>query len=103
MAHANATSPAHTPGPFQVFISPGGNLYIAQVDAIGAQVKHLCSLTRADTPGENSANARLFAAAPDLLRALKHASQRLNEIRHYYRETDFKLLRDAIAKAEGQS
>lgn len=39
-------------------------------------------------------------AVTQMLQALKHAYQRLNEIRHNYADTDFKLLREAIAKAE---
>ena len=56
------TSPAHTPGPFRVFVSPGDQLYIARVDENGSQVQHLCSLTRDDAPEENAANARLFVS-----------------------------------------
>lgn len=65
------TPPAHTPAPLGVFESPAGQLYIAQLGARGAQRKHLCVLTRDDVPVENAANARLFAAAPDLLDHLK--------------------------------
>ncbi len=34
------------------------------------------------------------------LQALRHAYQRLNDIPHNYKETDFKLLREAIRQAE---
>jgi hypothetical protein len=67
----NETPPAHTPAPFGAFESPAGQLYIAQLGARGAQRKHLCLLTRDGSPGENAANARLFATAPDLLGHLK--------------------------------
>ena len=45
----------------------------------------------------------LITVDPQILKALTHAYQRLNEIRHKYADTDFKLLREAIAKAEGKA
>lgn len=48
---------------------------------------------------ERNRIARLIAAAPDLLAALRHAYSRLNAIPHNYAKTDFRLIEDALAKA----
>lgn len=101
------TSPAHTPGPFQVFVSPGDQLYLAQVDENGSQVRHLCSLTRDDQPGENAANARLFAAAPDLLRACEYTIDLLDHLssREYATGGDRPAREEliaSVAKAKGE-
>jgi len=45
--------------------------------------------------------ARLMTAAPKLLAALEHAYNRLNQLPHSYRDTDFKLLITAIREAKG--
>ncbi len=38
-----------------------------------------------------------------IIRAIRHAQTRLNEIPHRYADTDFKLIRDGIAAAEFMS
>jgi hypothetical protein len=46
-------------------------------------------------------NVVMIEAGPKLLKALKHALRRLNEIPHKYDKTDFRLIESAIAEAEG--
>lgn len=91
----------HTPGPWKVGRLPlrlevdenpipliythDGGLEIAQVR------------TSAPEPGEREANARLIAAAPDLLAACKAALDMGDEF-----EAE-KMIRAAIAKAEGKA
>lgn len=38
----------------------------------------------------------------ELLKALKHAYDRLNAIPHRYTDTDFKMIREAIGRAESR-
>lgn len=58
---------------------------------------HVCSL-----PHKDEANARLIAAAPDLLDACIATLSQLTEDRDEYRESDIEQLRAAIAKATQQ-
>jgi len=51
---------------------------------------------------ENRANARLIAAAPDLLCALKEASRALTELDPLGNQHDALMVDNAIAKAEGK-
>lgn len=44
--------------------------------------------------------AHWYNNGPKLLEALKHAYGRLNAIPHQYAQTDFKLIREAIAACE---
>jgi hypothetical protein len=67
MTHDN-TSPAHTNGNWRVWVTPGDTLYINNGDqSIAALVDTGIS------PEENAANARLIAAAPELLELCKDA------------------------------
>ena len=84
----------HTPGPWRV----DGNY-------IGAGYYHLALLTKtgADTAEEWKANARLFAAAPELLEALqmlmRFAPNHFTECQ--YTKSVWQDAAAAIAKAEG--
>lgn len=92
----------HTPGPWIIFKGEPFIVY-AKIDAIGnLQTISLGNgrdyLREADDKdGEAIANARLIAAAPDLLAALKDALIQLDE--HGLRGG---LAESAIAKAEGK-
>jgi hypothetical protein len=58
--------------------------------------------------GEPDANARLIAAAPDLLAALEKVTGSLRPLGasmtkiEYYRQMDWEVARAAIAKAKGE-
>ena len=102
------TSPAHTAGPWQYIKS--------QEDDVQNGSEHFSILTGESDDGwfiadllnglnqEAEANARLIAAAPDLLEALHLA---VDMIEPAYPEADLdpdvKQIRAAIAKAEGNS
>ena len=85
----------HTPGPWNCNRSSASGYDIVCAENLPVDV---CVISRRDkTTGEIDANARLIAAAPELLTALKfvlsaHGGQL---------EAAFAQARDAIAKAEG--
>ncbi len=91
----------HTPGPWAVFRRDGYSTYIHAINEGGEintfQVASCHSATSRKyfpTRGEAEANARLIAAAPDLLEALKELTLERGM-------TD--KARAAIAKAKGQA
>lgn len=106
----------HTPGPWEV--KPVDSLDFRRPGEDGA--KDLCIVAaNGICPGivwdylkEGEANARLFAAAPDMIEALREAEEAL---RSCYQVADYpangkstqdmalRTVRDAIAKAEGRS
>jgi hypothetical protein len=84
----------HTPGPWKK--SKYGELKNPE----GQQVMVWgCGIAHSMRTSETEANARLIAAAPDLLEALKEIVQR-NEIQHWF---NLDQARAAIAKAEGEA
>lgn len=94
----------HTPGPWEYWpagnyhgfaIAPKGTLpTLASVERCGLNL----NVQAHNFPGSTEANARLIAAAPELLEALKGV------VRVADRATDeFDAARAAIAKAEGRS
>jgi len=101
----------HTPGPWDAITSDGRNYRIIG----GEEAGYVAIVGAIFQPQQNAANARLIAAAPDLLEACKKASAVLakfynaeaermgewefNGTRPLYKTE--KILRAAIAKAEG--
>lgn len=96
-AEQSAPRAQHTPGPWYIGMRPGPMIY---GDAPrGAQVADMSGpLIPAD---ENSANARLIAAAPDLLAALREIADLPGYVRGSALEMAVQTARAAIAKAEG--
>lgn len=95
----------HTPGPWN--IQNKGNLYLGKSARVEV-VKEAKKIVRMPDLSETSYdNARLIAAAPDLLEACKDAfasSCRRSETRRKWTMLDQKtheLLKKVIAKAEG--
>ena len=89
-------SAQHTPGPWKVASGPfGATVFVGEEEN-----PRIVSDAAASDP-ENVANARLIAAAPDLLAALREARERMMggspAIRRLIERTDA-----AIAKAEGR-
>lgn len=82
----------HTPGPWTVRLSElfDGHYIVSEVE------------DRSPDEDEDYANARLIAAAPDLLAAAKFAADALDDhVGDAVRRSVYTLL-DAIAKAEGR-
>ncbi len=95
----------HTPRPWytvtgSVWTTPGGP------DDGGTHVAMMDRDEPKTTPTERDANARLIAAAPDMLEALKAANIELSELvqkgASKVTQTRFLVVREIIAKAEGK-
>lgn len=89
---------AHTPGPWVIYEPDVNSLELR--DGCGG---YICELTTegCEIPPDARANARLIAAAPDLLEALKDMVNGIdNEIGRSRTDTNFPKARAAIAKAE---
>lgn len=93
----------HTPGPWHKGELRGGEIHVRVAGFTVARVDAWVG-----NGGVSEANARLIAAVPELLEALREASARLKEYAQYFGiQTDaVKALivraGAAIAKAEGQ-
>lgn len=97
------TNTTHTPGPWRVDIfrynAPGREAVptiVTPADAIAEACPLWCP---DDREAERLANARLIAAAPDLLAACQAALSQLTEEREEYLQADIDQLRAAIATA----
>jgi len=102
----------HTPGPWEIKLSrddEGTLCHIGTPDKIARCGQHVCQINGwgfdYDADKEQQANARLIAAAPDLLKALRLA---LNHIEHGWIDPKSCIsaandIRAAIAKAEGRA
>lgn len=82
-------SAKHTPGPWMAAAKPS-SIVGWPVVAPRAMGRSICNVTVHD---EAQGNARLIAAAPDMLAALKHAAANMPH--------PDQMIDDAIAKAEG--
>ena len=92
------TDTAHTPGPWTIESSVNSN-YGCEVHSVAAKVKAKRVVCRLGGPDRN-ANARLIAAAPDLLSALQEV---MFEWRNGYGLRCENQVRAAIGKATGAS
>lgn len=87
----------HTPGPWRIVRDEDGCFEIADENGL------LINKTVARGGTTNRANARLIAAAPDLLEACESALIALtNPGSENWRQTALTDIRAAIAKAEGR-
>lgn len=98
----------HTPGPWRP-CEPGSNFAKGKMFTRPVNGENLIATVSSEGRfAERQANARLIAAAPDMLEALKHAAQRANETGNdvlAWQETVYamhKIIDAAIAKAEGR-
>jgi hypothetical protein len=81
---------AHTPGPWKLSEKNPD----AVISSVGNYVAD-CGASMIIPPAEQAANARLIAAAPDLLSALDHLQSSPNDPRNHRRALN------ALAKARG--
>ena len=104
-----STQTKHTPGPWQAMLS--GNVVYEWTPPGGRSIS--CKIVARTTnhnaapDTEEAANARLIAAAPELLEALKLAEERIVELSAWAKiEAEGQTIaeiRAAIAKAEGRA
>ena len=94
-------STQHTPGPWHLRLSNNATPHIEHGDCfrdeVGELDNRICVMPSEITQSFNSfANARLIAAAPDLLEALEHVIYWDNG------KPEWEMARAAIAKATGE-
>lgn len=95
----------HTQGKWIIGTDSDRNYYITakikadELDMLGAPVE--CRIVDIFYSKEAEANARLIAAAPELLEALKTCSNALASLGGKAGEYEVKKAKQAIAKAEG--
>ncbi|MFA5379870.1 MAG: hypothetical protein WC455_29190 [Dehalococcoidia bacterium] len=87
----------HTPGPWGIDINSVGE-YLISAGPIGTPVDYLAVITNRK---RSKANARLIAAAPELLEALAFCVEALEVEAPIYRD-HIAQARAAIAKAKGE-
>jgi len=93
----------HTPGPWAISAAMYGvgNLKVHGVEFTRDGITQPIANCGWDDKGEAEANARLIAAAPDLLAALRLCERALEERDAEAEEHAAKAARAAIAKAKG--
>jgi hypothetical protein len=101
------TSVKHTPGPWTIEDPMEGEWWIVQANLPAYEWRTIASIPQGDLeegfPQEVvEANARLLAAAPELLVALQRAEIELNTYLGELSATALPMVRAAIAKAEGR-
>ena len=96
---------AHTPGPWHIDTEDGGARILDDDELI---IAGIYGFSAPDRDGQEDANARLIAAAPDLLAALKGLLESIQDVERetntMYGTLDGALAdaRAAIAKAESK-
>ena len=95
----------HTPGPWHVGIGNGDGSIFPEVGRTrledgGTTLYPIAQVNRGWNAVEDDANARLIAAAPDLLAALRFAESALDAYSGG-ESADLAVIRAAIAKATG--
>jgi hypothetical protein len=101
----------HTKGPWHIGAGNGEGSVFAdegrtRLEQGGTTLYSICNVTRGWNDSEDAANARLIAAAPDLLAALIECERIANELfqetgLHEYMHASDRA-REAIAKATGE-
>lgn len=95
------TKAQHTPGPW-THEGQGDITGIENDPSIGCvgKVDVACVYLRT-VPGRTEANARLIAAAPEMLAALKLAASHMHCLKDARAKADYSMARAAIAKVKG--
>ena len=100
---AISTRVEHTPGPWKIgaHVHDPWTVYVEQSDGEepGICTTDGSAFTPIDSEDEQIANARLIAAAPEMLAALKAC---LNMVNGDGQPPNWDWIREVVAKAEGQ-
>jgi hypothetical protein len=95
------TQATHTPGPWKEK---------RKLAIYSADDEPICAVFPAETEGQSAADARLIAAAPDLLEALRgllretrQSVPNINVKKHFSLMVQMEEPKSAIAKAEGRA
>lgn len=97
---------AHTPGPFFTSCPHGGTIYV-EARLRGSTIQEVCAVGPTENPEQQKFNAKLIAAAPELLESLQNMLAAFdNPILRRKLDSDFNAeaidtARAAIAKARG--
>ena len=102
----DASHPSHTPGPWHVEIGPD-RLAVRRITAFDQSrypyvARSVCDLPAREDAEEDAAleaDARLIAAAPEMLQALERIDANAAESVEWIR----RVAREAIAKAKGEA
>ena len=97
MPNTGTTEGKHTPGPWSVEADKARNNLVVSSDTTGDVVCEVVSEPGSDPVAE--ANARLIAAAPELLEAAAHVLAKLDHPHASVNALDCEMLRKAIAAA----
>ena len=96
----------HTPGPWNVGATDAET---AEIDVVSEGRPYICLVLPGAVDGRTEANARLIAAAPELLMALRLASPALEYLRKQFPRSEhddsidaLAITKSAIAKATGE-
>ena len=109
------TTTKHTPGPWHIGVGNGeGSIFAdngrTRIEIGGTTLYPICQVNRKWEDEEDEANARLIAAAPELLQAIKDLFRECAMVHKSWgdgantKEADaaIKRAKDAIAKATGK-
>jgi hypothetical protein len=91
---------AHTPGPWTYEVEKASGPSLSDATYLFAHGDVLGKVYEIATQGNSQANARLCAAAPDLLEALRECSVRLDACRMVIADADAReMVRASVMKA----
>ena len=91
----------HTPGPWTH--EGQGDITGIEDNGFGRGPVDVCSVYLRAVEGRHEANARLIAAAPDLLEALERLVSAARDVGHGYMDQAIDNAESAIAKARGEA
>ncbi|WP_340052091.1 hypothetical protein [Pseudomonas proteolytica] len=90
------TEVKHTPGPFFTSCPHGGTIYV-EARLRGSTIQEVAAVGPTETPEQQQANAKLFAAAPDLLALAEYMKSLIDE--DCIEDMPYGMILAAIAKA----
>lgn len=93
----------HTPGPWKLEITDTGFRVIYSDSTLRSHIAALHEAALCEEHGDTFANARLIAAAPDLLDALDWALRQIEDDLDPDHQAAFDAARSTLRKAKGEA